>query len=816
MNRRQFLGKLAALGLAASLAGACAPQAATPTAQGEPTVAFEWPLYIPDPREIERVEEGLKTLRIYDRTGEHLLAELASPLGHSTYVSLDRIPEYLRQAVIVMEDRTFYTNNGVDWAAVGRAFLSNLQGEGLQGGSTITMQLVKNVLIPPEERYQLSYSRKMKEATLAMEVTRLYPGREGKDRILEWYLNTCFYGQHSYGVEAASQTYFGKHVWEISLAEAAMLTLLPQSPGLDPISNFEAAKARQKLVLSALANTGYITPEEAEAAWQEEIVIRSQQEPGIRAIAPHFVLYVRDLLQRDYGEDMYRLGMRVYTTLDVEIQSLAQRVVAEKIAEYGVPNNASNGAAVVIRPERGEIVAMVGSADYYNEEIDGQVNMALAPRQMGSSFKPYTYLAAFEEGYTARDTILDTPVAYRDELGRIYSPTNIDKAYHGRVTLRQALACSYNVPAVKLLDAIGVDKALNMARRLGITTLPDGYYGLSLTLGTKEIPLLDHTFAYSVFANHGFAVGQPVPEHVRTPGGREVEPAAILRIEDYRGKVIREYRPKVQPVVNPAYAYVLTHVLSDPEARRPAFGASARYLVLDDRPVATKTGSTDQNREALCMGYTPQYVVGTWIGNADRRPMNRLLGSTGAGPIYHEIMKGLHEGLPVVEFRRPSNVLELELCTQSGLLAGKGCPQRVTEVFAEGTQPTERCNLPGHARPGGPGPTAELPAEYEPPEQRILVLSYPQAGAVLSGVVPMIGTATGRDLWYHKVEYSLDGENWTTTELDYMKTNQVVDGTLALWDTTQMQNGAYWLKATYVDITGNYVATEPIQVTVEN
>lgn len=596
-----------------------------------------------------------------------------------------------------------------------------------------------------------------------------------------------------------------------------MLALLPQSPTLDPITNFAAAKERQKLVLSAMASTGYITTEEAEAAWQEEIVIRPLEQSAPKMIAPHFVLYIRDLLQRDYGEDMYRLGMRVYTTLDLGVQELVQRVVSEKIAEYGVANDANNGAAVVIRAERGEIVAMVGSVDYYNEEIDGQVNMALAPRQMGSSFKPYTYLAAFEEGYTPSSTILDTPITYRTENGQTYTPRNIDGAYHGRITLRRALACSYNVPAVRLLEDIGIDKVLEMTRRVGIRSRADGNYGLSLALGTMEIPLLDHTFGYSIFANHGFAVGQPVPEHVRTPEGRDVEPAAILRIEDYRGNVIREYRPKVKPVVNPAHAYVLTHVLSDEDARRPAFGASAQYLVLDDRPVATKTGSTDGNREALCMGYTPQYVVGVWIGNADRRPMNRLLGSTGAGPIYHEIMKGLHEGLPVVEFRVPPNVVEVALCSQTRRVAQDGCP-KFTEVFVEGTEPRERCTLTVHSWGSGDQPSqADSPGpEYEPPEQGIVALTWPSPGATLSGTVAMVGTATRKDLWYHKVEFSRDGSSWTTTEADYMKTNQVVDGTLAMWDTTKVENGTYWLKATLVDVTGNYIETSPIQVTVAN
>lgn len=807
---------MATFSLAAGLAG-CAPQAnaAVPASPGD--LPLQWPQDVSAAAGVVQAERGYKTLRLYDRTGEHLLAEIASPQGHSTYVTLDRVPEHFRRMVITLEDRTFYTNTGVDWSAVGRAYLYNLEGEGVQGGSTITMQLVKNVLLSPEERYQITYERKMKEASLAMEITNLYPGRAGKDQILEWYLNTSFYGRVYYGVEAAARAYFGKSVSDLTLAEAAMLALVPQNPSLNPHDDYDAAKSRQQIVLSSLVEVGYLTPEEAEAAWREPLAVTPPENAAAPMIAPHFVLFVVDRLQQDYGEDMWRLGMHVRTTLDLDAQTMAERIVAEKIAEYGVPNNAENGAAVVIGPEQGEILAMVGSADYYNEDIQGQVNLALAPRQTGSSFKPYTYLAAFEKGYTASTTILDAPVSYRDELGRDYTPVNIDGGYHGLVSLRRALACSYNIPAVKLLEMIGIDAALNMARRLGITTLPEeAHYGLSLTLGAKEIPLLDHTFAYSVLANRGFMVGNSIPEPRLSSSPRTLEPAAVLEITDYRGRTVSQYQPKVEPVVNPAPVYVLTNVLSDPEARSPAFGASAQYLVLPDRPVATKTGSTDQNWEAWCMGYTPQYVVGTWIGNADRRPMNRLLGSTGAGPIYHAIMQGLHEGKPVVEFRRPANVLDVEVCTVTGLLPGDHCAGRTTEVFVAGTEPTRRCTPEDHVALGGtptPAPTEPIDPAALPEE---VILRYPEPGATLGGVVSILGTATSPKLWYHKVEYSRDGNNWTTTELDYMKTDQVLDGVLAIWDTTPMGNGPYQLRAMVVDNTGNYIETPPVPVTVAN
>ena len=431
-------------------------------------------------------------------------------------------------------------------------------------------------------------------------------------------------------------------------------------------------------------------------------------------------------------------------------------------------------------------------------------------------------MAAFEQGKTAATVVMDGPVTFKDAYGQTYSPTNIDNKFHGPVTLRRALACSYNVPAVKLLEMIGIDRAVAMARRLGVTTLTKDYYGLSVTLGSEELPLLDHAFGYSVFANGGRAMGQPVPETERRPGFRELEPAAILRIEDFRGNVIREYHPEARPVVDPRHVYVLSSVLSDPEARRPAFGASAQYLVLPDRPVATKTGSTNENSDAWCMGYTPQYVVGTWVGNADRRKMTDLLGSTGAGPIYHAIMAALHEGQAVAEFTRPEGIVEAGICPWSGLLVGDQCPQTVTEVFVEGTAPTERCTLTSHvAWVDGMGDWAAAPAATPASplpegERYIISISSPGVGATLSGTVAITGVADAADLWYHKVEYSRDGGTWITTELNYEKTYYVAGGTLATWDTTQVENGAYFLRAVVVEASGNYAETAPVPVTVAN
>lgn len=806
---------------------------------------------LPDAGEIEKVQEEFKTVKIYDRTGQHLLYEVADPSGDRTYVPIDQIPLLLRQATIAMEDRYFYSHPGIDIGGIARAFLLNLRGEQVQGGSTLTVQLVKNVLIPPEERYQISYARKIKEAILAIEISRRYPGREGKDRILEWYLNTAFFGNHAYGVEAAAQVYFGKHVQELDLAEIAMIEQIVQYPAMNPINNYDLAKRRQEIVLDVMALQGYITPEEAYAAKQEELVIRSATE-RYELQAPHFAIYVRDLLEEQYGDSMYRMGLSVYTTLDWDIQTMAQEAAAARIAEVGPDHDATNAAVVVMRPSTGEILAMVGSVDYYNEEIDGEVNMALAPRQPGSSFKPYTYLAAFEQGYTAATMVMDIPTTFANPPNEPYAPVNIDGNYHGAIRLRRALACSYNIPAVKLVDMIGVRSAVSMARRLGITTLNEDYYGLSVTLGAAEVRLLDAAFAYSTFANGGVMAGEPIPSWTTNRSTAPLQPVAILLIRDSQGNILKQYdHPETVQVVDPRPVYILTSILSDASARAPAFGASGANLVLDDRPVAAKTGSTNENTDAWVMGYTPQYTVGVWIGNADRHKMRNLLGSTGAGPIFHDIMEQLHEGLPVAQFTRPDGIVEARICNLSGLLATDDCPDAVTEVFVAGTEPTTYCTMHQVFRINRE--TGKLATVYTPPElvdERVYeiypaeaadwvreqgieqppteydplpedasgsseaAIFSPTAYQYVKGIVDIVGNAHCDNFAVYRLKYGqgLNPSAWMTIGGD--NGNQVDHGLLAQWDTTGL-SGLYTIQLSVVD--NNQVErTANLQVTVDN
>ena len=480
---------------------------------------------LPDVGVIEQEQDQFQTVRIYDRTGKHLLYESVDPRpfgGDRRFLALDKLSPWVWKTAVALEDRNFWTNPGVNVRGLLRAFASNLGGGSVQGGSSITQQLIKNVVIPVEERTQQSYARKIKEVILALELTRRYP----KEKLLEWYLNYNFYGNLAYGVEAASQVYFGKSAKDLTLAEAAMLAPIPQFPALNPIDNPEDAKRRQGVTLQAMVEAGEITQAEADAAFAEELSLRKSVAERFDVLtAPHFALYALEEIKNRYNtlEDpfyIWKKGLTVYTTLDVDLQKYAEQVAREQVQilkDQG--KNASNASVVAIKNDTGEILTMLGSLDYNNNEIDGQVNMTTAERQPGSSFKPYVYLTALQQGMTPATMILDVPTAFPQADGSYYRPENYDRQYHGPVSLRNALARSYNIPAIKVMDQVGVANALRTAHRMGINGLNRGlgFYGLSLVLGGGEVSLLDHTYAYSVFGNSGVMVGEP------QAGGRDSE-----------------------------------------------------------------------------------------------------------------------------------------------------------------------------------------------------------------------------------------------------------------------------------------------------
>jgi membrane peptidoglycan carboxypeptidase len=736
---------------------------------------------LPDFTEIEKIGQDVdttfETTKIYgwgpdqDADGNRdavLLYEVIDPLGGDRqWVPLAQIPQNLIDATVAIEDKTFWTNQGFDVEGIGRAFYEYvLQGGGVQGGSSITQQLVKNNLIDEERRIIGEdvgfddYRRKAEEVILAQQVTETYT----KEQILEWYLNTNFYGNLAYGIEAAAKVYFDKTAAQLTLAEAAMLAAIPQSPALNPIDNPDEAKARQDLVLDAMLREGYISREQTVEAKFTPLTIRSGVEDRFDIIAPHYALYVRKQLEIMFGpEQVLRGGLTVYTALDLELQGQIECVARAHIARLsgelgtGLPadeaascaaleflrplspayagedHNVSNASIVAIDPRTGEIRAMVGSLDYWNEAIDGSFNVAVdGLRQPGSSFKPFTYLTGLSKGYTAATMLLDVETDFGTPYNGIaYVPQNYDSRFHGPVRLRTALANSYNVPAVQMMSLVGVDSVIRTAHNLGITTLDQGSssYGLSLTLGGGEVKLMDMVYAYSVFANQGVMIGQPVPESEQRLGFRTLDPVAILRVEDRHGTILYEYsQPQRREIVTPQLAMILTDILSDRNARCAAFGCPNALELPDNRPAAAKTGTTNDYRDDWVIGYTPQLVVGVWSGNSDNSPMENLPGSVGAAPIWQAVMSWALQDEPIVGWTRPQGIVERAVCTPSGLLPTPHCPT-VTELFVAGTEPNVIDNMYQEFRINRE--TGRLATIYTPLElidTKVYVL-YPPAAA---------------------------------------------------------------------------------------
>lgn len=636
---------------------------------------------------------------ILDRRGQ-LLYEIIDPhAGSHRPAKLNEIPLALRQAIIATEDATFYRNPGVEpWAILRALWINWRSGKVLSGGSTITQQLARNLLLSSEERTTRSWQRKLREALLAYHLTRTL----SKDEILELYLNETYFGNMAYGVETASRAYFGKPVAALDLAECALLAGLPQSPSAyNPLTNLSAAKARQKVVLDLMVKAGYIDEVQADLAFQEPLHFAST----LFAIeAPHFCMMVRDELARQLGEERVRKGgLRVYTTLDLDLQRVTEAHVKRHLAYLNKPadglpgHNVHNAAVVVLDAQDGAVRALVGSPDYFDGKINGAVNAALALRQPGSAIKPFTYAAAFARGYSPATMMVDARTAFLTREGTPYVPINYDYTFHGPVLLRQALACSYNVVAVKLLDQIGIEALVSTAHELGITTLSQPErQGLALTLGSCEVQLLQLTAAYMALAN----------------GGRRIAPYEIAYVEDSKGHVI--YRATPEPpvqVLDKRVAYLVTDVLSDRQARVPTFGeGSALELPF---PAAVKTGTTTEWRDNWTLGYTTQTVVGVWVGNANNEPMLNVSGVSGAAPIWNAVMQSAHRQPPEA-FERPAGLVETIVCADSGLLPGAACPHRKQELFLAENVPARHCRMHQLVAFDAPADDEEAESELAP------------------------------------------------------------------------------------------------------
>lgn len=799
--------------------------------------------------------------KIYDREGR-LLYEFVDDLsGLRQPIPLSEVSPWLIDATVATEDADFYSNPGINVRGLIRAAYENffpgqlgfLKGS---GGSSITQQLVKNVYIPEAERAKRSIPRKIKETAYALELTRRY----SKEQILEWYLNQIPYGGLYYGVEAASQGYFGKSARDLSLAEAALLAGIPASPArYDPVNNPEAAVERRNQVLDLMIRHGKISIFEAYAAKMEPLKLAPQRFP---IEAPHFVFsYVQPQLEDLLGrESVYRGGLRVTTSLDMDLQEEAEAALETWISEFEASSNGHNGALVAIDPNTGEVLVFVGSRDYFRDDIQGRNNMALAENSPGSAFKPFTYITAFMElGWGPGTLVLDTPVSYQEADGSFFTPRNPAGDFKGPITIRQALGASLNVPAFKVAMATGVENIVRTGKTMGITTLT-GSYGPSITIGGVDVNVLDMTYGYSVFANNGVMKGMPsileLPE-----GSRPLDPISILKVEDSKGEVVFEPERREERVVPAEYAYLVTHILSDPQAQCATFGCGGLNI---GRTAAMKTGSSEpyENSRAYgdtwALGYTRDLAAGTWAGNADNSPMVNITSTSISWRALRDFMQAALEGVPDRGFVRPEGVVTATVCVPSGKLPSAYCGKTTQDIFATESLPKEKDDwwqpVKVDSR-NGLLATSRTPREYV--EERVFIvlppevegisrqqaeewakalgvplapaeesplgpeapsgapgvsIDWPPANATVRGLIAVEGSADTPGFRSYRLEYG-EGSSprrWTAIKRSAVP---VTDGVLGLLDASELKPGTYTVRLVVRDeLRGLLIDTVTVRV----
>lgn len=617
---------------------------------------------LPRPQDIGKINFSL-TSHVFDRNGKKLFDFYKDQ--NRTPIKLNDLPKYVYTSTIAIEDKDFYSHNGVaPISGIARALRDWIvRKQGVQGGSTITQQLVKTALLSPER----TITRKIKEMIIALETEKIYT----KDKILEMYLNQVPYGGTVYGIEEASNRYFRKHAKDLTLSEAALLAGLPQAPSeYSPYTNMSAAIARRDQVLRAMLEQEYISRVEFIYASREKL---NFSKDTIDIAAPHFVFYVRQYLE-DYFEDeeVEQKGYKITTSLDLDVQKKVEIILLEELEK--IQNlNVSNGAILVTKPATGEVLAMVGSKDFFSGE-SGEFNVTTGLRQPGSSIKPILYALAMQKGATSATVIDDSPTTYRISQTETYKPVNYDGRFHGRVTLRSALANSYNIPAVKLMDSVGVVNFLEFSKEAGIDTWNDpSNYGLSLALGGGDVTMVDMAESYSMIANYG----------------RRTDLNPIMNIINGQGQVLKPGDVEVKEVIPSETAYILSDILSDNNARAQAFGTRSS-LEIPGYKVAVKTGTTDEKRDNWTIGYTPDFLVVVWVGNNDHTPMNPYLtsGITGAAPIWNRVMTYL-----LAEY----SLGQKNWYTKPGSVVEKNCLGR-PEVFVSGTENSVPCSIPTPAK----------------------------------------------------------------------------------------------------------------------
>lgn len=611
-----------------------------------------------------------QSTQIFDRN-QKLLYTIYSE-KNQTFIPLSSIPKYMQQATIVIEDKDFYRHGAIDLRGIFRALIAIIFQHQIQGGSTLTQQLVKNSLLTPER----TVLRKIKEVVLSFATEAIY----SKDKILEMYLNQAPFGGTSWGLEAGALTYFGKHAKDLDLAESALLSGLPEAPttnspfGAHP----EYAKNRQKIILNKMYEAGYISARQKENAIKKHLNFKKVSD---KILAPHFVLYVKDLLVKKYGQDLVSQGgLKVITSLDLALQDFAQEAVlseVDKLGEYHV----TNGGSLITNPATGEILAMVGSKNYFDTKIEGNVNVTLALRQPGSAIKPINYAVGLMNKYTAATPFVDQKICFPNPRGKDYCPVNYDGKWHGVVQLRYALGNSINIPAVKMLKLNTVEAMIATSSAMGITTFTDpDRYGLSLTLGGGDVTMIEMAQAFGVLANQGY----------------KIKLSPILKITKNDGKILEKYNPPKSPIFGKkilpsTVSFIISDILADNSARSIEFGENSA-LKIKDKIVSVKTGTTNDFRDNWTIGYTPSFVVATWVGNNDNSPMNNLAsGITGAAPIWNKIMSHLLKDKLQEPLQRPVGVIQKKICSTSGLLpppdgTPNACPTRF-EYFIKGTDP---------------------------------------------------------------------------------------------------------------------------------
>ena len=755
---------------------------------------------LPNPNQL-MTREVAQSTKIYDRTGENILYEISGN-ERRTLVALKDIPDYVKQATIAIEDKNFYKHGGFSIWAMMRTAVTNVVFNRSAGGSTLTQQFIKNAVLTSEK----TITRKVKELILAYRLEQKF----SKDEILQMYLNEIPYGSNAYGVEAASQKYFGKSVKEVTLPEAAILAAIVQVPSrYSPYGpNKDLLLSRKDYVLDLMAEQGYISETERDTAKAQEIKFK---EPDANITAPHFVMYIKDMLADKYGEKTIEQGgLKIYTTIDLYKQKAAEEAISARTKDYPEKYGANNAALVAIDPKTGQILAMVGSRDYFDDSIDGQVNVATRPRQPGSSMKPIVYAALFEKGYTPDTILYDVVTNFSTDPSQSYEPHDYSGKELGPVTIRQALAGSLNIPAVKAIYLADINNVIDLAENLGYTTLyPRSRFGLSLVLGGGEVKLLEHVNAYSAFARDG-----------------QISPVvSILKVEDKDGKVLEEYQPSEKKALSSNVARMINSVLSDNAARTYVFGAK-NFLTLGDRPVAAKTGTTNDFHDAWTIGYTPSIVAGVWVGNSDNKAMSgKADGSVLAAPIWHDFMAKVLGNTPAESFKAPDDyktgkqimdgvipteTVEVDIST--GLPANSSTP---LELIGQKTGPAYHSilyyvdkNDPLGSAPSDPSLDpqfnlwekavkrwAEKNASSTPittssgPEKPIVKIVSPAAGQTISSSNLDVKVEAAASKGISRIEYYINGNLW-----------QTVLGTAAVSQPINfLNNGYHTLKAVVCD-----------------